>query len=120
METLLHRAVATGVPVDGLIKVLVNSATPAKLENVHPLQGGILRLKHPSVCRPGVPRERFHLLAAVRLRNAQQTCRHCCNDRAPPSDQVYHHATQPLECTRTPRSNRVVTTRRRRSIYSPT
>jgi hypothetical protein len=49
--------VATGVPVDSLIKVLVNFATTAKLENVHPLQGGILRLKHPSERRPGLPRE---------------------------------------------------------------
>jgi Radical SAM superfamily len=57
METLLRRAVATGVPVNSLIKVLVNFATATKLENVHPLQGGILRLKHPSERRPGLPRE---------------------------------------------------------------
>ena len=58
METLLRRAVATGVPVNSLIKVLVNFATTVRLENVHPLQGGILRLKHPSERRPGLPRER--------------------------------------------------------------
>ena len=58
METLLRRAVATGVPVNNLIKVLVNFATTVRLENVHPLQGGILRLKHPSERRPGLPRER--------------------------------------------------------------
>jgi hypothetical protein len=58
METLLRRAVATGVPVNSLIKVLVNFATTAPLENVHPLQGGIFRLKHPSERRPGLPRER--------------------------------------------------------------
>src|SRR6476620_7730070 len=57
METLLRRAVATGVPVNSLIKVLVNFATTVRLENVHPLQGGILRLKHPSERRPGLPRE---------------------------------------------------------------
>ena len=57
METLLRRAVATGVPVNSLIKVLVNFATTVRLENVHPLQGGILRLKHPSERRPGMPRE---------------------------------------------------------------
>src|SRR5215468_12695876 len=57
METLLRRAVATGVPVNSLIKVLVNFATAVWLENVHPLQGGILRLKHPSERRPGFPRE---------------------------------------------------------------
>jgi hypothetical protein len=58
METLLRRAVATGVPINSLIKVLVNFATTVQLENVHPLQGGILRLKHPSERRPGLPRER--------------------------------------------------------------
>jgi radical SAM family protein len=58
METLLRRAVATGVPVNSLIKVLVNFATTVRLENVHPLQGGILRLRHPSERRPGLPRER--------------------------------------------------------------
>src|SRR5262245_550731 len=57
MATLLRRAVATGVPVNSLIKVLVNFATTVRLENVHPLQGGILRLKHPSERRPGLPRE---------------------------------------------------------------
>jgi hypothetical protein len=57
METLLRRAVATGVPVNSLIKVLVNFATTVRLENLHPLQGGILRLKRPSERRPGLPRE---------------------------------------------------------------
>jgi hypothetical protein len=58
METVLRRAVATGTPVNSLIKVLVTFATTVRLENVHPLQGGILRLKHPSERRPGLPRER--------------------------------------------------------------
>jgi hypothetical protein len=57
MQTLLRRAVATGVPVNSLIKVLVNFATTTRLENVHPLQGGIFRLKHPSERRPGLLRE---------------------------------------------------------------
>jgi hypothetical protein len=57
MKVLLRRAMATGVPVDSLITVLVNFATTVRLENVHPLQGGILRLKHPSERRPGLPRE---------------------------------------------------------------
>jgi len=57
MKTLLRRAVATGVPVNSLIKALVNFATTVRLENVHPLQGGILRLKHPSERRPGLPRQ---------------------------------------------------------------
>jgi hypothetical protein len=58
METLLRRAAATGMPVDSLIKLLVRFATTVRLEDVHPLQGGLLRLKHPSERRPGLPRER--------------------------------------------------------------
>lgn len=64
MKTLLRRAVATGVPVNSLIKILVNFATTVRLENVHPLQGGILRLKHRSERRPGLPRERAALFWA--------------------------------------------------------
>ena len=57
MRTLLRRAVATGVPMHSLVKVLVTFATAVRLENMHPLQTGILRLKHPSERRPGLPRE---------------------------------------------------------------
>jgi len=57
METLLRRAVATQAPVNSLIKMLVNFATTVRLENVHPLQGGILRQRHPSERRPGLPSE---------------------------------------------------------------
>jgi radical SAM superfamily enzyme YgiQ (UPF0313 family) len=57
MATLLRRAVATGVPIASLIKLLVNFATAVRLENVHPLQSGLLRLKHPSERRPGLARE---------------------------------------------------------------
>jgi radical SAM superfamily enzyme YgiQ (UPF0313 family) len=57
MRTLLRRAAATGVPIGSLIKVLVSFATTNRLENVHPLQGGLLRLKHPSERRPGLSRE---------------------------------------------------------------
>ncbi len=57
MKTLLRRAVATGVPLARLVKVLVSFATTVPLENVHPLQSGLLRLKHPSERRPDLPRE---------------------------------------------------------------
>jgi hypothetical protein len=57
MKTLLRRAAATGVPMRSLVTVLVSFATTVRLEKVHPLQGGILRLKHPSERRPGLPRE---------------------------------------------------------------
>ena len=58
MKTLLPPRQATGA-ADGQasLKVLVTFATTDRLENVHPLQGGILRLKHPSERRPGLPRE---------------------------------------------------------------
>jgi hypothetical protein len=58
LKTLLRRAAVTGVPVNSLIKMLVTFATTVQLENVHPLQSGILRLKHLSERRPELPRER--------------------------------------------------------------
>ena len=58
MKTLLRRAAATGVPMGSLLKLLVSFAAMVRLENVHPLQSGVLRLKHPSERRPGLPRER--------------------------------------------------------------
>jgi hypothetical protein len=57
MRTLLRRAVATGVPLHSLVKLLVTFATAVPLENIHPLQTGILRLMHPSERRPGLPKE---------------------------------------------------------------
>ncbi|MBY5804017.1 radical SAM protein [Rhizobium leguminosarum bv. trifolii] len=57
MKTLLRRAVATGVPLARLVKVLVSFATTVPLENVHPLQSGLLRLKTLSERRPDLPRE---------------------------------------------------------------
>jgi len=57
MKTLLRRAAATGVPIGNLAKYLFTFSTTDRLENVHPLQGGILRLKHPSERRPGLSRE---------------------------------------------------------------
>ena len=57
MKTLLRRAAATGVPIGNLAKYLLTFSTTNRLEKVHPLQGGILRLKHPSERRPGWPCE---------------------------------------------------------------
>jgi hypothetical protein len=57
MKTLLRRAAATGVPMGNLAKYLLTFSTTDRLEHVHPLQGGILRLKHPSERRPGLPHE---------------------------------------------------------------
>ena len=71
MKTLLRRAVATGVPMGSLVKVLVTFATTVRLENVHPLQSGILRVQ-ASLGTPARPaaRARLDLLAALRLGDA--------------------------------------------------
>ena len=58
MKTLLRRAAATGLPMINLAKYILTFATTDRLERMHPLQGGLLRLKHPSERRPGLPRER--------------------------------------------------------------
>lgn len=57
IRTLLRRAVAKGVPIGSLVKLLVTFATAVDLEKMHPLQTGILRLKRPSERRPGMPPE---------------------------------------------------------------
>ena len=57
MRTLLRRAAATGVPMANLAKYLLTFSMTGRLEKVHPLQGGIVRLKHLSERRPGLPRE---------------------------------------------------------------
>jgi hypothetical protein len=57
MKTLLRRIAATGGPMGSLVKILVAFATAVRLENVHPLQAGLFRLRHPSERRPGLPRE---------------------------------------------------------------
>ena len=57
MKTLLRRAAVNGVPLLNLAKYLLTFSTTDRLEQVHPLQGGVLRLKHPSERRPGLPQE---------------------------------------------------------------
>jgi len=57
MKVLLKRAAATGVPMGSLARLLLTFATTVPLEGVHPLQSGLLRMKHPSERRPGLPRE---------------------------------------------------------------
>ena len=60
MQTLIRRAVATGVPVGSLVKLLVTFSTTVRFENVHPLQGGILRIKTPvrAAARPAARKAR--------------------------------------------------------------
>jgi len=61
MKTLLRRATANGLPVLNLAKYLLTFSTTDRLEGVHPLQGGILRLKHPLERRSELPRENVWL-----------------------------------------------------------
>ncbi|GAC1491456.1 MAG: hypothetical protein NVS2B11_16200 [Acetobacteraceae bacterium] len=53
MRMLLQRAFVTGLPMGSLVKLLLTFATTIPVERVHPIQGGILRMKHPSELRPG-------------------------------------------------------------------
>ena len=57
MRTLLKRAVVTKVPMFSLAKVLIQFSTMMQLEKVHPLQSGLIRMKHPSERRPGLAPE---------------------------------------------------------------
>jgi len=57
MRTVIRRMAASGGPVASLVKLLVRFSTADRLEGVHPLQSGVLRQKHPSERRPGLPRE---------------------------------------------------------------
>ncbi len=57
IETLLRRAAVTNVPMMSLAKVLIQFSTMMQLEKVHPLQSGLIRMKHPSEHRPGLPKE---------------------------------------------------------------
>ena len=55
MRTLLRRAAATGLPMGSLVRMLTTFATTVPIERVHPLQGGVIRMKHPAELRPGLP-----------------------------------------------------------------
>jgi hypothetical protein len=57
IETLLKRAAKTGIKMSSMVKLLLTFSLMVSLENVHPLQSGIFRLRHPSERRPGLPRE---------------------------------------------------------------
>ncbi len=57
IETLLRRAAVTNVPMMSLAKVLIQFSTMMQLEKVHPLQSGLIRMKHPSERRPGLSKK---------------------------------------------------------------
>jgi len=55
LATLLRRAATTDIKLFSLAKLLMRFSTTVQVEKVHPLQDGILRLKHPTERRPGLP-----------------------------------------------------------------
>ncbi len=57
MWTLLRRTAATGGPMASMVKLLLNFSLTVGLEGLHPIQSGVLRLRHPSERRPGLPAE---------------------------------------------------------------
>jgi radical SAM superfamily enzyme YgiQ (UPF0313 family) len=57
MTKLLRRGLVNGLPMASLVKMLSTFATAVRIEQVHPIETGLLRLRHPSERRPGLPRE---------------------------------------------------------------
>ena len=57
MVTVLKRAAATGVRTKSIAKLLIWFSTSVAVEKVHPLQGGVLRLRSRHDRRPGLPIE---------------------------------------------------------------
>jgi radical SAM superfamily enzyme YgiQ (UPF0313 family) len=57
IETLLRRAVVTGIGPSRLATMLAGFASIVEVENLHPLQSGIVRLKWRTDRRPGLPIE---------------------------------------------------------------
>jgi hypothetical protein len=57
IETLLRRAFVSGIGPSRLATMLAGFASFVEIENLHPLQGGIFRLKYRTDRRPGLPVE---------------------------------------------------------------
>ena len=57
LETILRRAAASGICTHRLMMILLWFSAAVPLENVHPLQAGIFRLKSRTERRPGLPIE---------------------------------------------------------------
>jgi hypothetical protein len=57
MTVILKRAAATGVKTSSIAKLLMWFSTSVAIEKVHPLQGGVLRLRHRRDRRPTLPIE---------------------------------------------------------------
>ncbi|HVQ11156.1 MAG TPA: radical SAM protein, partial [Methyloceanibacter sp.] len=57
IETIMRRAHATGINIRSLMPVLMWFSSAVKIEELHPLQWGIFRVKHRKDRRPGLPIE---------------------------------------------------------------
>jgi hypothetical protein len=57
LETIMRRAHATGINIRSLMPVLMWFSSAVKIEELHPLQWGIFRVKHRKDRRPGLPSE---------------------------------------------------------------
>ena len=121
METLLRRAVVTGIPLLSLIKVLVQFTTMMQLEKVHPLQSGLFRLKHIAERRPGLPAEiHARLLSALRLDLDRQQPQAHLDHLVDAQAQAPHRArSRPASLHGSGAHASCATTTSRRSISSP-
>jgi hypothetical protein len=57
LETIMRRAAATGINIRSLMPVLMWFSSAVMIENVHPLQWGIFRVKYRKDRRPSLPLE---------------------------------------------------------------
>jgi radical SAM superfamily enzyme YgiQ (UPF0313 family) len=57
LETIMRRAAATSINLRSLMPVLMWFSSAMKIENLHPLQWGIFRVKYRKDRRPGFPIE---------------------------------------------------------------
>jgi hypothetical protein len=57
LETILRRAAATGINIRSLMPVLMWFSSAVKIEELHPLQWGIFRVKYRKDRRPTLPLE---------------------------------------------------------------
>jgi len=76
IERLLRRAAATGMSVSGTAAMIFGFSALIEVENVHPLQCGLIRVKHRTDRRPGLPVEPvwsfYPRLAAENLRKLRK------------------------------------------------
>ena len=54
VETIMRRAAATGIGFGRLLGLLLECSKIVAIEKCHPMQGGIVRIKHRTDRRPGL------------------------------------------------------------------